>query len=225
MKLSQLRKRVRLQVPNTDLTGVEDTDLTELLNQACDSANLIIKCYKTYTDFDIEADKRIYALSSIAPNFLGTDKRGLFFLNDNDKYDQILPKTEEWIAKEYPNYLNSSSIAIPLYYWTEGDDLGFYPPASTAYTKGARIFHLKKSGEMSGDDDYPFSGNTTQITAFIAADDALVAYVRWKLAPAFGENHDQDLRLREFIGECKKASSQIKRRKDITNSVDYGIIG
>ena len=224
MKLSRLRKRIRLQVPNQDITSVVDDDLNELLNDACNAANLLIKCYKTYTDFTIEADKRVYDLSTIVPNFLGTDKRGLFFLNDDSKYDFIIPKTEEWISKNYPNYLNAESVKVPTYYWTEGNELGFYPPPSEAYTLGARLFHLKKSGEMSSDDDYPFSGNATEITAFLPADDSLIAYCRWKLSPAFGKVSDQDLRYREFLGECKKAARQIKRRKDINNSIDYGLI-
>jgi len=225
MKLSELIKRIRFQVPNMDTTAYTDTDLMELLNQACNKTNLLVKVYKGYTDFNIEADKRVYSLGVIAPKFLGPDKRGLYFLNDNDKYDQPTSKTEEWIAKHYPGYLNAESVGVPTYYWTEGDELGFYPPPSTAYALGCRIYHLQKATEMSSDEHYPFIGSTTEISSFIALDDALIAYCRWKMVPSFGKVTDQDLRYREYLGECKKGARFIKRRPDIANSVDYGIIG
>ena len=76
---------------------------------------------------------------------------------------------------------------------------------------------------MTTNDDYPWSGSPTQITAFVALDDALVAYAKWKLSPAFGEKTEQDLREREFLAECSKGSKQIKRRLDLTADSGYGM--
>lgn len=224
MKLSAYLKRIKLEVPNQNQTGIGDNYLTELLNQAVDQVNLLTKVYKTFTDFNIVADKRIYDLSVVAPFYLGTDKRGFFFKNTSDKWDgDVRPKTEAWLSQRYPDYLNASSAAIPRWVWIDGNELGLYPPPSTAKTDGARLFHLRKSIPMSTEDHYPFTGSGVQITAFIALDDAILAYVKWKLAPAFGNVSDVDLREREFIKECRKGAKQVKRRRDLTNDSDYGM--
>jgi hypothetical protein len=217
MTLSDLLQRIKLQVPNINEIGVSDPYLTTLLNQACDQVNLLTKVYKTDTVFNIEADKMVYNLSSIVPTYLGSDKRGLFLLDANSEWQDVIPKTEAWLSETYPDYLNSSSVATPQYYWIDGDDLGIYPPASSDTTNGGKLFHLKKSTSMTEGTHYPFTGSATQITAFIPLDDALIAYVRWKLSPAFGQVTDIDLREREFISECRKGAMQIKRRKDLMN--------
>jgi len=221
MKLSDLIQRIKLQVPNMNQTGVSDTYLTTLLNQACNSVNLITKIYSTYTDFNIVADQREYSLSTNVPLYLGTDKRGLFFKDSDGNWQDIIPRTKAWISERYPDFLNSTSTAIPQWYWIDGDTLSFEAPPSTAYTNGARLYHLRKCGEMSSGDDYPFTGDTTEITAFIPLDDALIAYCRWKISPAFGTVTDQDMRELEFVKECQKGATQIKRSRDLTNDSAY----
>ncbi len=221
MKLSELIQRIRLQVPNIDQTGISDTYLATLLNQACNQVNLLTKVYKTYTDFNIVADQRIYNLSTYVPLYLGTDKRGFFFKDSSGNWDDVIPKTESWLSERYPDYLNASSTAIPRWVWIEGDELGLYPPPTTAYRNGARLYHLQKANDMSNGDDYPWSGNSTEITALIPLDDALVAYCRFKISPAFGVVVDQQALEAEFIREAKKGAQQVKRRRDLTNDSDY----
>ena len=211
MKLSDFLQRIKLAVPNFNDTGVDDTYLTELLNQAVDQVNLLTKVYRGYTDFNIEADKRVYELSSYVPNFLGTDKRGLFFLDSDGNWCELYPKTEI-----YPDYLNASSVAIPEWYWIEGDNLGFYPPPSTSQSSGARLYHLKKATPMSGNDDYPWGGSS-HITIFDALDDAILAYVIWRITPAFGAVTDVDLRYRDYILAAKRGARQVNRRRDMHN--------
>ena len=223
MKLSELISRIKMQVPNFNQTGLEDTDLTSLLNQACNAVNALTKVYKTYTDFNIVADQREYLLSTNVPLYLGTDKRGLFFKDSDDKWQDVTPKTEGWVSEIIPDFLNSSSTLIPQWFWIKGDELIFEPPPSTAKTNGARLYHLKKSGEMSSNDDHPFTGNETEITSFLPLDDALVAYCKWKISPAYGAVTDQDLRELEFLKECKKGAKQVKRRSDLTNDSSYGM--
>lgn len=224
MKLSDFLQRIKLGTPNLNQTGIDDDYLTELFNQAVDQVNLLTKVYKTFTDFNIVADKRIYDLSVVAPLYLGTDKRGFFFKDGNDKWNgQVIPKTEAWLSERYPDYLNASSTVLPRWVWIDGNELGLYPPPSTEKTKGARLYHLRKSNPMTTDDHYPFTGSGVQITAFIALDDAIIAYVKWKLAPSFGNVSDVDLRRREYMDECRKGAKQVKRRRDLTNDSDYGM--
>ena len=223
MTLAEFIQRIKLQVPNLGQTGVTDAYLTTLLNTGINSVNALCKVYSGYTDFNIEAEKRIYELSLIVPRFLGRDKRGLFFKNSDDKWDDVIPKTEAWLSKKYPNYLNATSSAIPQYYYIQGNELGFYPPPSTSKTLGGRLYHLKKAHPMTASDHYPFSGTTTEITAFNPLDDAIIAYCRWKLAPAYGSVTDVDLREREFVNECRKAAAQVKRSPDLSMDSGNGI--
>lgn len=223
MNLGQLKKRCKLAVPNVKTSGIDDDALADLINYACDAANLLAKVYKGYTDFDIVAEKQIYNLSSVAPLYLGSDKRGAYFKDSNDKWQDVIPKTEAWLRRVNPDYLNSSSTAIPQWYWVDGDELGFQPKPSTAKTSGARIYHLKKASPMSTDGTFPFSGNATELVYLRPLDDAIIAYVKWKLSPSFGKVTDSDLGEREFISECQKAAKQIKRRRDLTHDSGYGV--
>ncbi len=208
-------------MPNINETGIGDSYLITLLNQACDNVNLLTKVYDTHTDFNIVAEQGEYALSTNVPLYLGTANEGLFFKDSDDNWVDVIPKTKAWLSETYPNYLNASSSPIPRWYWIKGDTLSFYQKPSTSYTNGARLYHLRKSGLMETADHYPFSGNETEITAFLPLDDALIAYCRWKISPSFGTVTDQDLRYREFVVECQKGAKQIKRRRDLTNDSSY----
>lgn len=223
MILSEFIQRVKLQVPNIGNTGVTDPYLRSLINKAVDQANLLAKVYSGYTDFNIEAEKRVYDISTIVPFYLGRDKRGLFIKDINGKWTDVIPKTEAWLSERYPDYLNSTSVALPEYYYILGDELGFYPQPSTSIAGGARLYHLKKSTPMTNDNHYPFKGSTVEVTAFTPLDDAIIAYCKWKLSPAFGAVTDQDIRYREFAEECRKGAMQIKRSPDIMNDSGSGM--
>lgn len=223
MKQSQFLNRLKLQIPNIKETGYTDSQLVELINEGVDQVNLLAKVYQTFTDFDVVADQQIYELSTIAPTFLGAVKKRAYLLDDNSEWQPILPKTKDWIENKYRQWLNAESVSLPNWYWIEGDELGFYPPPDIAVTDGGRLFHLKKSTPMSSDDHYPWTGSATQITAFIPLDDAIIAYARWKLSPAFGAVSDVDLREKEFIKECAKGAKQVKRRPDLTSDSAYGL--
>jgi hypothetical protein len=223
MNLGEFIERIKLQVPNLGTTGVKDAYLKTLLNSAVNAVNALCKVYAGYTDFNIEASKRVYNLSSVCPTYLGRDKRGLFFKNANDKWKDLIPKTEAWLSEKYPDYLNADSVDIPQYYYIKGDELGFYPPPSTSKSLGARLYHLKKGTAMTSNDQYPFTGTTTEITAFSVLDDAIIAFCKWKLSPAYGAQTDQDLREREFLAECRKGSMQVRRSPDIMNEASTGM--
>jgi hypothetical protein len=216
MKLSDFIDRLKLQIPNTNQSGVTDAYYTTLINQACDQVNLITKSYEDSTDFDIEAEKESYQLSVSVPLFLGTSKRGVFFLDADDQWQNITQKTIAWIESVYPQYLNASSAALPNWYYIDGDDIGFYPKPSTA--SQARITYLKKATPMVAGDHFPFSGSTTELTYLIPLDDAIISYVRWKMSPAFGQVTDVDMRYREFMAECKKGMKQIRRQRNLLSA-------
>lgn len=223
MNLGEFIQRIKLQVPNIGETGVSDTYLRTLIHSAVNAVNALCKVYAGYTDFNIEAEKRVYNLSEVCPTYLGRDKRGMFFKDADDAWQEVIPKTEAWLASHYPDYLNATSTPIPQFYYIKGDELGFYPPPSTAKTLGCRLYHLKKGNAMTQDAHYPFSGTTVEISAFVPLDDAIVAFCKWKLNPSFGATTDTDIRYREYINECRIGSMQIRRSPDIGNDNNNGI--
>lgn len=217
MKLSQFLTRLKLDLPNIGEKGVSDANFTDFLNEACDQVNLVCKAYKGFTNFNVEASRQIYSLAANVPSFLGKDKRGLFFLDSNSKWKDLIPKTEAWLSEKYPDYLNASSVPVPQWYWIDGDDLGLYPPASTALASGARLYHLKKATPMTLDTHYPFSGSTTELTALKPLDEAILAYVSWKVRPSFGAVTDIDLGERRFLTACRKGAMQIRRSPHLSH--------
>lgn len=223
MKQSEALFKIKLQVPNVKESGITDTELATLLKQGCDKVNSLIRIYKGYTDFNIVADQSLYNLSTIAPTYLGMDKKVVYFKDSNNEWQDVIPKTKKWIEKTYPNYLNADSQDIPQWYWVESNELGFYAPPSTSKTDGGRLYHLKAAVATSNDDHYLWTGNSTEITAFLPADDAVIAYVRWKLSPSVGANTDADLRWQEFLKEVQLAGQQINRRPDLTIDDGYTI--
>jgi hypothetical protein len=223
MILNDFIERLKLENPNLKASGVSDTYLTGLVNKACDQVNLICKVYAGSTDFNIEAEKRVYPLSTYVPLYLGRDKRGLYFLNSSSEWDKLIPKTEAWISQRYPNYLNADSVDVPTYYGIEGDELFFYPPPSTTTSSGGRLYHLKKAVAMTASTHYPYSGSTTEITALLPLDEAIIAYVNWKLKPAYGANTDIDLGERRFLAECRLAKGRIKSAPDLSVDADSGM--
>ena len=219
MKLSEFQTRIKMMVPNFNDSGLTDTQLTDLINDACNKVNLIAKVYKGYTDFNVVADQIVYTLSTSVPNFMGSEERGLYFLDTSSQWQKLYPKSISWIAQRFRDYLNASSIGLPQYYWLVDNELGFYPPASTSTTAGARLYHLQKATPMSNQDHYPFNGTTTELAYLIPLDDAIIAYCRWKLSPAFGKITDLDLREREYLAEVRKGMRQIKRRPDAIKDI------
>lgn len=214
MKLSQFITRIKIQAPN--ISGIDDDAITDLINKGCDQVNLLTKVYRGYTDFNIVANQQIYNFSSVVPSYLGIDKKSVYFLDSSSEWQDLIPKSKDWISKNYPDWINSTAVALPQWYWIEADEIGFYPKPSTSTTAGCRIYHLKKATAMGSVDHYPFTGNSTEITALIPLDDAIVAYVKWKLSPAVGAVTDADLRKNEFLEECRKGAMQINRRQDMS---------
>lgn len=225
MKLSRFIERLMSEVPSIGNlgSGASTTQLTALLNEGVFEVNALTKVYKGYKDIDIVAEQQIYQLSVVDTEFMGMDKPGVFFKDSNGDWCNVYPKTLTWLATRYPGFLNAESAAVPRWYWQDGDDLGFYNKPDASQTAGARIYRIKKPTNMGNDDHYPFSGSAIELVALRPLDDAILAYARWKLAPAFGKVTDVDMRRREFLDECRRGVKLIRRRPDMTIDSGYGI--
>lgn len=214
MNLLSLKKRIKIRKPNIGQTGIKDADLIELINQAVDRCNEIGKFYTKTSYFDSEEDIAEYAISEKITDFLGIDKVPIYFKDSNGDYQKVYPRSKAYIAKVFPDYMNADSVDIPQYYYIDGDRLVLYPAPNVTRTNALRVEHLKTSTPMTNDDDFPFTGSTTEITAFRPMDEAIVAFVDWQIEPAYGKVSDTDLGERRFTTEVRKAKRKIKRRPD-----------
>lgn len=222
MKANDFLNRIQVQVPNMGEPGMTTEMKLTLLSQAVDEVNLEAKVYTGYTDINIVEEQQVYSISAVAPTYLGAVKIPVQFKDSDGNWHKVYPKTFPWLAKIYPDWLNADSADIPRWYWLEGDDLGFHNKPSTTRASGARIYHLKKATPMTTVDHYPFTGSAVELTALRPLDEAIIAWMRWQLTPAFGQNTDQDLREREFRLKCRRAAMKIKRRPDFTIDSAFG---
>lgn len=223
MKLSDFLQRVKVKLPNLGQTGIGDAYLTELLNQACDRCNEMGKFYTKTSYFDVIANQAEYAISENITDYLGIDGIPIYFKLASGEWKEIYPKTKEYVQRIFPDFVNAASVTLPQYYYIDGDRLNFYPPPSTAMTDGVRVEHLKTASPMVTNDDFPFSGNTTEITAFRPMDEAIIAFVKWQIEPSYGKVSDTDLGEQRFNSEVRKAKRKIKRRPDAMGSPYNGM--
>lgn len=221
MNLGEFKTIIKTKVPQIKDTGITDDELTVIINRGCNEANLIARVFKGYTDFNIVADQQIYSISSIATTYLGMDKKALWIKDANDKLTYIFPKTEEWLNKKIQFWRDADSTTMPQYYVPDGDNLIIYPACNENRTNGGRLYHIKKAIDMSNDDNYPFSNTTTEMTALIPLDKAIISYCRWQIAPVLNKDTMEDQTEKLFYRDCNMASKQIKRRPDLGNDSDY----
>jgi len=223
MNLGDLKQRCKLKLPNIGQTGVGDAYLVELLNQACDRCNEVGKFYYEESYFNVVADQSKYPLSENVTDYLGMGKVPLYFKLSSGDWKQVYPKTEAYIQRTFPDYLNADSVTQPQYYYLDGDNIVLYPPADTARDNALMLKHLKASTPMSNDNHYPFTGTTTEITAFKPMEEAIVAFVKWQIEPSYGKVSDTDLGEQRFNSEVRKAKRKIKRRPDAIGSPYNGM--
>lgn len=225
MKLSELITRCKIKIPNLKISGINDDDLTVIINEGVREVNLLTQVYRGYTDFNVVANKQSYSLAIIAPTFLQIVTAGLWVCTSGLPADlkRVIPRTEEWLNKRTPNWRAASAATLPQYYYQSGDDLVMYPAMNAAITTGGRIHHTLVPTPMSNGNHYPFSGTTTQITQLLPLDKAIVEYVRKELAPTFNEKTGEDISEKRFYAQCLLAKRQVKARPDAINYYDTAV--
>lgn len=218
MNLGRMISRVRRQLPQASVESISAEDITAELNAGVDECNRLSQVFKGYTDVVAEVGKQIYPLHTYVPRWLGSSKNGVWWFDVTTGTSYwLFAKTIRWLDLYIRNWRDQVA-GHPQWYWTEGNDLGFYPKPSTAGT--IRVYHLLKATPMDNNNNYPWENLTTEITALQAFDDAIIAYARWKLSPAVGDAGEANPLFKEFMYEVNKASQQTKRRKDMMSDYD-----
>ena len=73
---------------------------------------------------------------------------------------------------------------------------------------------------MTAGGHYPFSGNTTEFSQFKVLDDAIIDYVRWKLARPLGSDQKGILSEKDFRNSLAERIALFKRRLDFTGNTN-----
>lgn len=224
MKISELITRCKIKIPSIKTTGIDDDDLTVIINDGIVQVNLIAKCYRGYTNFNIVSGTSTYSLAQIAPTFQQMVTAGLWFSSTGQVTDlkRVIPRTEEWLNKRLPSWRSATPATLPQYYYQSGDNLQIYPPANSAIQNGGRLHHLIMPTIAIGD-NYPFTGTAVEITAFRPFDRAIVEYVRSELDPALDKESGEDLSYPRFLQLIDTAKRQVKAKPDAINYYDVAM--
>lgn len=221
MNLGQIRSRVKRQLPQATGESIDDPTINFEINHSVDEINLIAQCYKSTFTFQTVANQQQYSLSTVCPGYLGIDKTGVWFFDDNGDSKYLYTKTKRWLDLNIINWRDQGSTSVPTWVWTEEDVLGFQPAPSGV--NDVTVDGLVISTPMDNDNNYPWWNQTNEFTTLRCFDNAICAYAVWKLAPAVMDKEGRNYYEELFYKEVKKASIQVKRKWNMTSDLDYYI--
>jgi hypothetical protein len=113
----------------------------------------------------------------------------------------------------------------PFDYAITGDILTVSPAPETALTDGFWFYYAKQVTPMIQDEDYPFSGSTSEFTHLSIFDMAIVLYAKKTIEQILNKDADANLSLQEYVREREEKFMLFKRRKDISSSSDVRFRG
>ena len=220
MTLDQYRTIIRALVPGAKVSVVSNSILEQLINMGVDDVNAFGCVYCSDKKFDVEAEKQTYAIHTYIDDFLMPAKGGLWWNDgdsDNPDWKRLDGMTRESINSEYPRWLNDDSDS-PLRYIIENDNLIIHPKPNTTLTNGFHMFHVKKAVWMTDGSHYPFTGSDVEIANYSILDDAIIDYVRWKLAEPLGKVQKGVIKKDDYIKNRNEKIDLLKTRLDISST-------
>jgi len=222
MNLTNFRSAIRLYVPAAKVSRVSNTRLDVLINLGVDDVNIRALAYKGDKKFNVVADLAKYVWSEYIDDFAVMDESGIWW-NDGDADDtewrQMDAMTRNVLDKKFPLWKDDASDD-PRRYFTESDMAMFHPTPSTALSNGFWAFYVKAAVAMTSGTHYPFTGTATEITSLRVLDDAIIDYVRWKLARPLGNDQKGILSERDYTKSLDERITMLRRRPDIMASKD-----
>jgi len=227
MNLANYKLLIRAMVPGAKTQVVDNTLLELLINKAVDDVNVRGAIYKANSTFDVTAEQSKYLLTTVLPNYVCMDFAGLW-LNDGDATDldwkRLEAMSRRTLEDQHPQWMNEDSDS-PLRYIIEGNNLITYPTPDTSLSSGFWAFYIKKATDMTADTHYPFTGTTTEISALIVFDDAIIDYVRWKLQAMVGNDQKGIITMQEYENTLSRCVLLHHRRLDITGNPNLRMKG
>jgi len=218
MTLTTFRLLIRALVPGAK-TSVVKTDVLDLLiNEGVRDVNVRVSAYLGNKTFNVTAEVQEYLMSAHIDDFVGFSEGGLYW-NDGTAatvdWKRLTAMSRETLNTQYPQWLNNSSDS-PLRYFRDNDSLMIDPKPNTTLASGFWAFYVKKPNDMTAGTHYPFTGTATEITALSVLDEAIIDYVRYKLAIPLEGMQKGMITLQEYEAKVSARADLLNKRLDIT---------
>jgi len=217
MNFGELNTIARMYVLEAKKNKVEDTEIEILINNGAREVARLAKCLKTSEKFDSVADETTYNLTTNVTRFLAMDKPGLWYkASATGDYKKVHPKTIQWFDEEKPTWRNTDA-SDPVYYALEGDNIIITPGTDTAITDAFQLHFCQAPRQMTTSAHYPF-GYETEIHRLMPLQEAILAFVEWKLTKALNQGADAYKAGESyFLREVLKQSMLVNERTDISS--------
>lgn len=226
--LSELRTRVRTEVPANSTDTVDNTALNTLLNEgALDMAHRA-DAYILSATFNTVANTATYVLSGAASNLTGFLELywpcgGLVYTQTSGS-TKTSPMDFTWSSEqrldlEIPGWRDASAsdtlLAAYLTYDSSGYvNLGLYPKSSST-TPSIKLYYRSRGTDMTADGHYPWTGSTTLLTHTEPFQKAIAFYALWQL---FDTKYQIETKAERYkalylslCAECKMAQERVVR--------------
>ena len=214
MTLENLKKLAWAVIPGANKNNVLPTLLTLILNKACDDIAEYTCCLPENETFDVVAEDGEYLLHEELTRYLTMDKSGLWW-NDGTQWKQLNPRTLAWLDRNRPNWRDLDSDD-PEDYAISGDALTIVPKPDTDLTDGFKVYFGQAPDYMSANGDYPFVGDSTELTHLRIFDMVIIKFAELLVLPMINKKIKPDIILKEYQALRKEKYSLFKRRKDIS---------
>lgn len=220
MTLTQFRSLIRAYVPGAKKVVASNTLLDLIINKGAADVNYYAGALKDNKKFAVTAEQQEYVFSDVLPEYVKMEAAGLWW-NDGDatttEWTRLDALTRESLSNDWPNWLDDDSDS-PIRYITENDILTIHPKPSADLTNGFWAFFVKKSVDMTAGTHYPFTGSTVEIASLTVLDDAIIDYVRWKLADVVGKDQKGILTQQQYEKNRAERIRLLDQRFDITGT-------
>lgn len=218
MQLQQFRQLIRAYVPSAKTSVIDDTLLDLIINEGVKDVNIFALAYKGNQKFTVTAEQQEYLMSDVITDFLMFDESGLWW-NDGSSsspnWKRLGSYTRRALDDDWPRWRDDDSDN-PLRYIIENNILTIHPKPNTTLSSGFWAFYIKKPTSMTAATHYPFSGSTVEITSLAILDDAIVDYVRWKLARPLGKDQQGVITEQDYRKNLAIKIQALNRRLDIS---------
>ena len=220
MTLSEFRTSIRLYVPAAKTQRITNPTLDTLINEAVNDVNIRALAYKGNKKINVVADISEYKWSDEISDYACLDESGIWWnagSASSPNWIEMDPMTRKVLDLEFPRWKDDSSDD-PRRYITENDTLTFNPPPNTTLSEGFWVFFIKVATAMTSGAQYPFTGTTTEITSLRVLDDAIIDYVRWKLAKPLGKDEKGLISERDYRTNLAERIILLRRNPAITTN-------
>jgi len=222
MTHAELKSLARGFIPGAKAQIITEPVLTLILNQGIKNIAAYTACLKANKKFTITANQAEYALSTVIGDYLVTDKSGLWWFGT--QWKKLNPRTLAWLDENRPNWRDLDA-GDPQEYFIDSDILTLVPAPDTTLADGLWLYYGKAPVPMAEETDYPFSGDSTELTHLSIFDDAILEYAEWRVNPILNKDQTEDITEGQFKRAREEAFTIFKKRRDIGSDKEARLQG